>query len=226
MGTLPHILVVDDDSDLQDYLKTLLSESNFVVNTASSGSEALKSVQKIEPDLVLLDLMLPDMNGEGVCKEIKKLYPECPVVMLTAKDEVASKVRGLEGGADDYITKPFEPEELVARVKARLRGAHGEDTILKIADLELNKKTIEVTRAGKVIPLTPQEFKLLEYLMTNKNIVLTRDMILNRIWLYSPDIESRVVDVYVGYLRKKIDSGHKRKLITSIRGFGYTIKET
>lgn len=225
MGVLPIILVVDDDLDLQEYLKSLLIDNNFSAKTASTGSEALKIVSKSEPDLILLDLMLPDMSGESICKEIKKDYPEVPIIMLTAKDEVESKVRGLGTGADDYVTKPFESTELIARIKARLRGNRSEETSIVIGDLELNKKTVEVTRAGKHIVLTPQEFKLLEYLMTNQNTVLTREMILNRIWLYSPDIESRVVDVYVGYLRKKIDSGHDKKLIHSIRGFGYTIRE-
>lgn len=225
MGVLPVVLVVDDDIDLQDYLKSLLIDNNFSVKTASTGSEALKIVSKSQPDLILLDLMLPDMSGESICKEIKKDYPDVSIIMLTAKDEVESKVRGLGTGADDYVTKPFESTELIARIKARLRGNHAEETSIIIGDLELNKKTVEVTRAGKHIVLTPQEFKLLEYLMTNQNTVLTREMILNRIWLYSPDIESRVVDVYVGYLRKKIDSGHDKKLIHSIRGFGYTIRE-
>lgn len=225
MSVLPVVVVVDDDKDLQEYLKTLLIENNFVVKTAYSGTEALKMTSKIEPDLVLLDLMLPDMSGESICKEIKKTHPEVPIIMLSAKGEVESKVRGLEYGADDYVTKPFESTELIARIKARLRGSHAEESILKIADLELNKKTVEVTRGEKRLELTPQEFKLLEYLMTNKNMVLTREMILNRIWLYSPDIETRVVDVYIGYLRKKIDTGFEKKLIQSIRGFGYTIRE-
>jgi two-component system OmpR family response regulator len=131
----------------------------------------------------------------------------------------------LSAGADDYITKPFVADELLARIKTRLRNIQGESKTIKVGDLELDTQTIEVKRAGKLITLTPQEFKLLEYLMNNKGIVLTRDMILNRIWLYSPDVESRVVDVYMGYLRKKIDGNSKHPLLHSIRGFGYTIKD-
>lgn len=221
---IPLIVVIEDDKDLQQYLKDLLVEHNYSVKTASTGSAGIKLILSSSPSLVLLDLTLPDMTGDGVCIEIRKKFPHLPVVMLTGKDTTTDKVRGLSAGADDYITKPFIPEELVARLKVRLRGTGENPSIIKVEDLELNNKTFEVKRAGKIIPLTPQEFKLLEYLMSNKGIVLTRDMILNRIWMYSPDVESRVVDVYIGYLRKKIDGGHKKKLLTSVRGFGYTIK--
>lgn len=219
------ILVVEDDSDLRLYLKNLLIEHGYGVKIASSGATALATVEKAEPDLVLLDISLPDMDGYGVCLELRKKYPTLPIVMLTGKDSVTDKVQGLTIGADDYVTKPFVADELLARIKTRLRTTTTTQSALKLADLELNTKTFEVKRGTKTISLTPQEFKLLEYLLTNKGIVLTRDMILNRIWLYSPDVESRVVDVYMGYLRKKIDSGFKKKLLHSIRGFGYTIKD-
>ncbi len=147
------------------------------------------------------------------------------MVILTAKDAVSDIVQGLNLGADDYITKPFVADEFLARLNARLRKQGATDTILKIADLELNNKTLEVIRSGKRIQLTPQEFKLLQYLMTNKGRILTREMILNRIWLYSSEVETRVVDVYMGYLRKKIDSDFPKKLLHSVRGFGYVIRE-
>jgi len=222
---VPYVLVVEDNKVLRNYLKSLLTEHDYAVKVAQSGSKALEMVEKTKPNLILLDLNLPDMTGESVCIQVKKDSPDTAVVMLTAKDSVESKIQGLKDGADDYVTKPFSSEELLERIKARLRNGSSEQTILKVADLELNKKTIQVKRGKKDIKLTPQEFKLLEYLINNKNIVLTRDMILNRIWLYSPNVESRVVDVYVGYLRKKIDGGFKKKLIHSIRGFGYTIKD-
>lgn len=222
---IPYILVVEDNEDLQEYLRGLLTENDYVVKTTSYGKKAYSMVEKTQPNLILLDLNLPDVAGEVLCRQIKDEYPEVSIVMLTAKDSVESKIQGLKDGADDYITKPFSSEELIARIKTRLKNDFSEESILKIGDLELNKRTIEVKRGDKTISLTPQEFKLLEYLMNNKNVVLTRDMILNRIWLYSPDVESRVVDVYVGYLRKKIDGGFDKKLIQSIRGFGYTIKE-
>lgn len=222
---VPYLLVVEDDTDLQEYLRDLLSENGYTVTTASSGVEALEIVNKTELDLVLLDLKLPDISGEGVCLEIRKKHSNLPIIMLTAKDTISDKVKGLDMGADDYITKPFNTDEFLARIKARIRNTSGETTKIKIADLELDLKSVQVKRGGKIISLTPKEFSLLEYLMQNKGVVLTRDVILNRIWLYSPDVESRVVDVYMGYLRKKIDSGFKKKLLHSIRGFGYTIKD-
>ena len=219
------ILVVEDDRSLQEYLKELLLDNNFSVKTALDGVVALNAIKKTQPDLVVLDLGLPNISGETVCTEIRKNYPEIPVIILTAKDTVGDIVHGLNMGADDYMTKPFEADELIARIKARLRNHEGRRSNIKIADLELDNKTFEVRRNGKLVELTPQEFKLLQYLMNNKGRVLTRDMILNRIWLYSPDIETRVVDVYMGYLRKKIDGNNKKKLLYSVRGFGYMIKE-
>ena len=223
--TLPQILVIEDDPDLQSYLKSFLTENNFSVKTASTASLALKLIEQNEPDLVIMDLVLPDMPGESLCGQIRQQYQKLPIIMLTAKTSVAEKIRGLNLGADDYLTKPFTPEELLARLKSQLRGSLREERILKVADLELNTQKIEAKRAEKLIKLSPREFKFLEYLMNNKGVVLSREMILNRVWLYSPEIETRVVDVYIGYLRKKIDTGHKKKLIHSIRGFGYMLRE-
>jgi len=217
------ILVVEDDQSIQEFLKEYLLDNGYAVDTASDGVQALNSLKKAQPDLVLLDLGLPNVTGEAVCLEIRKKYPDLPVIILTAKDDVSDIVRGLNLGADDYITKPFVSEELLARIKARLR--HGEDVKLQVADLELNNKTFEVKRSEKLIQLSPHEFKLLQYLISNKGRVLTREMILNRVWLYSYEVDTRVVDVYIGYLRKKIDSDFKKKLIHSVRGFGYMIKE-
>ncbi|MBI2019249.1 response regulator transcription factor [Candidatus Daviesbacteria bacterium] len=218
------ILIVEDDIGLQKYLKELLLDNGYSPQTASDGIQALNAISKIPPDLVILDLGLPNMSGESVCQEIKKKYPDLPILILTAKDSISDIVVGLNLGADDYMTKPFVADELLARVKARLRRNEA-DTKLHISDLELDSKTFEVKRGDKNIQLTPQEFKLLEYLMYNKGRVLTRDMILNRVWLYSQDIETRVVDVYMGYLRKKIDGKNPKKLLHSVRGFGYMIKE-
>jgi len=219
------ILVVEDDLGLQKYLKELLLNNQYSVQLASEGVTALSSIDKLPPDLLVLDLGLPDISGESVVKEVRKKHPELPIIILTAKDAVSDIVEGLNLGADDYITKPFMADELLARIKARFRRDKATDTKLRVADLELDEKTMEVKRDNKLIQLTPQEFKLLEYLMRNKGGILTRDMILNRVWLYSQDIETRVVDVYMGYLRKKIDNGYKKKLLHSIRGFGYMIKE-
>lgn len=219
------VLVVEDDPGLQKYLKELLWENAFVVHVAPDGIQALNSLNKLKPDIMILDLGLPNMTGESVCVEAKKKYPELPIIILTAKDTTSDIVEGLNLGADDYMTKPFVADELLARIKARLRGNEDNTGKLAVGDLELDNKSFEVTRAGKSIHLTPQEFKLLEYLMNNKGRILTREMILNRVWLYSPDIETRVVDVYMGYLRKKIDDDHKEKLLKSVRGFGYMIKD-
>lgn len=217
------VLVVEDDQGIQDFLKELLLDNGFAAEVASDGVTALSLMKKSQPDLIILDLGLPNLAGEAVCLEIKKKYPDLPVIILTAKDDVSDVVRGLNLGADDYVTKPFVADELIARVKARLR--HSDEVKLQIADLELNNKTFEVKRGGKPIQLSPHEFKLLQYLISNKGRVLTREMILNRVWLYSYEVDTRVVDVYIGYLRKKIDSGFDKKLIHSVRGFGYMIKE-
>lgn len=219
------ILVVEDDEGIQTYLKELLLDNGYNVVTASDGVTALNIVKKSLPDLVILDLGLPDMSGESVCAQIRKEFPELRVIILTAKDSVNDMVHGLNLGADDYMTKPFEADVFLARVQARLRRKAGIDSKIKVDSLELDTKTLEVKREGKLIQLTPQELKLLQYLMQNKGRILTRDMILNRLWLSSIDIETRIVDVYVGYLRKKIDSGYKKKLIHSVRGFGYMIKD-
>ncbi len=225
LNMIHSILVVEDDPGASRYPKDLLIDNGFSVYLASDGIAALIAVDKEAPDLVVLDLGLPKMSGESVCIEIRKKHPELPVIILTAKDAITDIVKGLNLGADDYMTKPFAAEIFLARIKARLRKAEENNHVIKVGDLELDTKTLEVKRGKKEINLTPQEFKLLQYLMNNKGQVLTRDMILNRIWMYAPDIETRVVDVYVGYLRKKIDNGNDKKLIHSMRGFGYTIKE-
>lgn len=218
------ILIVEDDQGIQDFLKDFLLDNGFSVRTASDGAEALKQFEEIEPDLIILDLGLPNMSGETVCATIKKKTPSLPIIILTARDSSASVIQGFNLGADDYITKPFIADELLARIHARLKNQNGE-AILTVDDLSLNRSTLEVTRGNKQIHLTPKEFKLLEYLMTNKGRILTREMILNRVWLYAPNVETRVVDVYIGYLKKKIDEGAKNPLVKSVRGFGYTIKD-
>lgn len=219
------VLVVEDDKGLQKYLRELLLDNGYAVHTASDGIGALEYFKRGEPDIVVLDLGLPVMGGEAVTQELRKKYKELPILILTAKDSISDKVQGLNLGADDYMTKPFVADEFLARIKARLRKQGGTETILKVADLEMNSKTMEVKREGRHIQLTPQEFKLLQYLMSNKGRILTREMILSRIWLYSSDVETRVVDVYMGYLRKKVDNGFPQKLLHSVRGFGYVIKE-
>lgn len=218
------IAVIEDDDNQREFLNDFLTENGYVVHTVGSGTQATKLLEKLQPDLALLDLGLPDIDGGSLFSQLKKDYPDLPIIILTARNASSDIVKGFNLGADDYITKPYNAEELLARIKARLKHAQTSSK-LKVADLELNIKMFEVKRAGKVIKLTPKEFKLLEYLMVNKGRVLSRDMILSRIWLYSPDMETRAVDVYIGYLRKKVDSSFKQKLIHSVRGFGYMIKD-
>ncbi|MCL5091156.1 MAG: response regulator transcription factor [Patescibacteria group bacterium] len=222
---MKNILIIEDDQDLKEFLKELLTDNGYCVQAVSKGIDGLNQIKKTEPDLAILDLGLPDIDGESVCSQVKKDYPILPIIILTAKEGVANIVRGLDLGADDYITKPFDGDELLARIKARLRNLPGNASKLKISDLEINLPDHEVKRGNKIVNLTPQEFKLLQYLMINKGHILTRDMILSRLWDSSPDIETRVVDVYIGYLRKKIDAEFPQKLIHSVRGFGYMIKE-
>jgi len=216
------VLIVEDDPNIRDYLIEAFKDANYSTVATGDGVEALKIVKDNNLDLVILDLGIESIRGETVCVEAKKINPNLPIIILTARNTSRDVVRGLDIGADDYMAKPFDTEELLARVRVRLKQ-NGSD-ILEIEDLVLNTSTLEVKRGNKKIDLTAKEFKLLEYLMVNSGVVLSRETILDHIWLYSPDIESRVVDVYIGYLRKKVDDGYDRKLIQSKRGFGYTIK--
>ncbi len=200
-------------------------DSGFNTRIVGDGPEAINVVNEQAPDLVLLDIGLPSMSGDVVCREIKKINPKLPIIMLTAQEGTSSVVNSFNQGADDYVTKPFVAEELLARIRSRLRPFGDGETKVIVGDLTLDPKMVKVERAGKEIALTPQEFKLLYYLMANASRVLSRDMILNRVWMYSPDVESRVVDIYMGYLRKKIDKGKSKKLLKSVRGFGYKISE-
>ncbi|MBI4100476.1 response regulator transcription factor [Candidatus Microgenomates bacterium] len=222
----PKILIVEDHKDLQEYLRLIIVENGYTVESAYTGSEAIKALNRSLPDLVLLDLGLPDISGETLCKDFKKKYPDLSIIILTARDTTDDVVHGLDLGADDYIAKPFQAEELLARLKARLRQIkNSSNTPLRIDDLELDGQKVQVKRGSQLIDLTQKEFMLLEYLMRNKGQVLSREMILDRVWAYSNDVESRVVDVYIGYLRKKIDGKSSKKLIHSVRGFGYVIKD-
>ncbi len=216
------ILVAEDDPSILNVIKDILIENNYSVEEAQDGVIAIEAVKRQAPDLLILDLGLPKLTGESVLVEVKKLFPNLPIIVLTAKNHTSDVVKGFELGADDYISKPFELEELLARVRLKLKTE--KDLKLVIDDLVLDAEKVYVERAGKEIKLSPHEFKLLQYLMMNQDKVLSRDMILNRIWQYSFDVDTRVVDVYVGYLRKKIDADHKKKLISSVRGFGYVIK--
>lgn len=217
-----NILLVEDDKSIAEFVKDALTENNYIVKHTSDGAEVLKILKEGITDLVVLDLGIQNISGESVCVEAKKLFPNLPIIILTAKNKAEDVVAGLGMGADDYISKPFDIDELIARIKTRLK--QNSNGIIEVEDLILNTSSLEVKRGEKMIDLTAKEIKLLEYLMRNKGVVLSRERILNHVWSYSPDVETRVVDVYIGYLRNKIDKDFPKKLIESVRGFGYVIK--
>lgn len=223
MAINPTVLVVEDDQDLNHYLSTFLEKNGYLVESLERGSTVLDKVEQTNPDLILLDLKLPDIDGKSLCREIKEIYPQTVIIILTGQTEAQDVVKGFRLGADDYITKPFDNEVLLARIKARLKQAEP-NQLMTVADLQLNPQTMEVKRGEKLIDLTQTEYKLLHYLLENKNQVLSREMILSHVWGYKPEADSRVVDVYIGYLRKKIDQDQSPKLIHSVRGFGYILQ--
>lgn len=218
-----NILIVEDDADVRESLKILLQREGYVVAAVETGSGAIRLLERAPQNLVLLDLGLPDIKGEALCYEIKRNYPQTMVIMITARGTANDLVKGLSLGADDYIAKPFDTEVVIARIHAVLRRTRGEDGVLTCGDLRLDPHTTQVTRNDKKIELTHTEYKLLHYLMLNRERMLSRELILNHVWAYDFEVESRVVDVYIGYLRKKIDSGHPKKYIESRRGFGYRL---
>jgi DNA-binding response OmpR family regulator len=219
------ILIVEDDKALQSVLSDFLKQEGFITETASTGASALSIIDKSPPALVLLDLGLPDIQGESVLQSIRESYAGLPVVILTAKSKPQEIAAGLNLGADDYLAKPFAAEELLARINARIKGPHDQDEIIKLDDLVVDVSRITVKRGKKKINLTKTEFELLKYLLKNKGRVVSRDSILNNVWGYTSDVETRVVDVYIGYLKKKIDSKSEKKLIKNKRGFGYLIDD-
>jgi len=219
------ILIVEKDEKLRNLLEEKLMEEGYGVDSASRGTTALEKVDDFQPDLIVLSSKIKDIKGESICWEIRKEYPDLPVVLIFEKLESEKIRRFFKAGADDFVVKPMDIDNFLARIRARLVEQNTVDTVLKCADLKLDTKKLKVERAGKEIKLTPREFKLLKFLLSNKGKVLTRDVILNRVWSYGSQIESRAVDVYIGYLREKIDEGDDKKLIKTIRGFGYTIRE-
>ena len=223
-----HILVVEDDERIASFIRRGLEAEGYLVDVVQDGREG---VQKgVAPyDLILLDLLLPDQSGHVVCQTLRREQVQTPILMLTAKDALEDKLSGFDHGADDYLTKPFAFEELLARIKALLkrRPSYKEeaDPVLHVADLTLNRSSREVCRGSKVIALTRKEFDLLEFLMSNPNNALSRTSILEHVWGYHYDTMTNTVDVYIGYLRKKVDSGSKTKLIQTVRDFGYKISD-
>ena len=219
------ILVVEDEAKVASFIKRGLEEEHYAVDVASDGEEGVDMVDVYEYDLAILDIMLPKRDGLSVLSHIRKKNNSMPVILLTAKDMLEDKVKGLDMGADDYLTKPFAFEELLARIRALLRRGKPEESLkLVLDDLVLDPVTHIVTRAGEDIPLTAKEYALLEYFMRNPERVLTRTMISEHVWNIKFDTYTNVIDVYISYLRNKIDKGHDKKLLHTVRGVGYMIK--
>jgi two-component system, OmpR family, response regulator MprA len=221
------ILVVDDERAVRDALRRALELQGYEVDLAADGEEALTLLEANgHPDAVVLDILMPGIDGLEVCRRIRRAGDGVPVLMLTARDAVGDRVEGLDAGADDYLVKPFALEELLARVRALLRrGTPSVDGVLRFADLELDPGTREVRRDGDQIELTRTEFNLLELFMTNPKQVLTRSIIFERVWGYDFGFASNSLDVYIGYLRRKTEAGGKPRLIHTVRGVGYALRE-
>ena len=220
-----HILVVEDEVRLATLLRRVLREERHVVDVANDGPSGLSLALNDNYDLLILDLMLPGMDGLEICRALRSKGIQVPILMLTARGAVEDRVAGLEGGADDYLTKPFAMQELLARVKVQLRRGRtpGQDTRLQVGDLTLDLLRHEAQRGDSVIQLTAKEFALLEFLMRHPGQVLTRTQIMDHVWEYDMDALSNVVDIYIHYLRDKVDRGFSRPLIATVRGVGYKI---
>lgn len=220
------ILIVEDEHKIAQALKRGLEQEHYAVDLAFDGEEGFVTAEAENYDLIILDRMLPGKDGLTVCQDLRKNNNHTPVLMLTAKDQVRDRVNGLDAGADDYLIKPFSFEELLARMRALLRRPHEAiNTVLEVADLKLDPATYMASRDGKKISLSSKEFALLEYLMRNTGRVLSKDMIMSHVWDFDADILPNTVEVYVGYLRNKIDKPFKTpNLIHTRRGFGYTLE--
>jgi len=222
------LLVVEDEPNIRELLSTSLRFAGFEVHTAPDGASALKLAESARPDLLVLDVMLPDMDGFAVTRRLRDQGRRMPVVFLTARDDTADKVTGLTVGGDDYVTKPFSLEEVVARIRAVLRrtgGPVGDDSArLEFADLEMDEDSHEVRRGGRLVDLSPTEFKLLRYLLLNPNRVLSKAQILDHVWDYDFRGESGIVESYISYLRRKIDADSDEPLIHTRRGVGYVLR--
>lgn len=220
------ILIAEDERDLNAIIEQKLKKQGYSVDTCFDGMEALDFIDMAEYDAIILDIMMPKADGFYVLEKLREKGKTTPVIFLTAKDSVADRVKGLDSGANDYIVKPFSFDELLARIRAVTRVSFNmASNVLRINDLELDCASHTVKRAGKEIILSSKEFALLEYLMRNKGIVLSREHIENHIWGFEYEGGTNVVDVYISYLRKKIDGASDKKLIRTVRGSGYTIKE-
>jgi DNA-binding response OmpR family regulator len=220
-----YVLLVEDERRLSQVVRRVLEEEGHTVDAAFDGEEGLAMALEGSHDVIVLDVMLPEMDGMEVCRGLRRQKLDTPVLLLTALDSVDDRVRGLDSGADDYLPKPFAFQELLARIRAlgRRKVQGREAAELRVEDLVLDLRRRRAQRAGKSIELSPKEFSLMEFLMRNEGRVVTRTQILDHLWGYDYDSESNLVDVYVAYLRRKVDKGHKRHLIRTVRGIGYAL---
>jgi two-component system OmpR family response regulator len=222
------VLIVDDEPNIRDLLATSLRFAGYEIQTAANGAQAVAAVQESEPDIILLDVMLPDMNGFSVTKKLRSSGIQAPILFLTARDEVEDKITGLTVGGDDYLTKPFSLDEVVARIQAILRRTKTVDTESAVIDagaVVINQDAHEVTIEGKQVDLSPTEYKLLRFLVMNPDRVLTKAQILDHVWEYDFNGDMGIVESYVSYLRKKLDPISSRPLIQTKRGVGYIYKK-
>ncbi len=223
------VLIVDDEPNIRDLLSTSLRFAGFSVHAVANGADAVNAAEKGNPDIILLDVMLPDMNGFSVTKKIRSMGINAPVLFLTARDETEDKITGLSVGGDDYMTKPFSLDEIVARINAILRrtkAAEVEESVLEVGEIRINQDAHEVFVNDTAVDLSPTEYKLLRFLMSNPNRVLTKAQILDHVWEYDFNGEMGIVESYVSYLRKKLDPLTSEPLIQTKRGVGYMYKST
>ena len=226
---ISYIAIVDDDGAIRTALGRALRMENYEVDLFEDGTSALKSIQLRAPDAIVLDLQLPDIDGLEICRRIRRAGDSTPILMLTARDAVNDRVEGLDVGADDYLVKPFDLAELLARLRALLRRRNvteGDETVLRFEDLTLNPNTRDVHRATRKIDLTKIEFDLLELFLQHPRQVLTRDQILDLVWGYNFDSGTNSLAVYIGYLRRKLEEGNEARLIQTVRGVGYALRKS
>lgn len=226
MTTLAHILLVEDEVKLARFVELELTSEGYQISVAHDGIAGLTLARESSPDLAILDWMLPGLPGLELCRRLRATGNKLPVILLTARDEISDRVAGLDAGADDYVVKPFSIEELLARVRAHLRRTQETNLdILHFEDLTLNRKTREVKRQERAIDLTAKEFDLLEYLLNHPRQVYTRDQILENVWGYDFMGDSNIIEVYVRYLRLKLEANQEKRLIHTVRGVGYVLRE-
>lgn len=226
MTALAHILLVEDEVKLARFVELELTSEGYQISVAHDGIAGLTLARESSPDLAILDWMLPGLPGLELCRRLRATGNKLPVILLTARDEISDRVAGLDAGADDYVVKPFSIEELLARVRAHLRRTQETNLdILQFEDLTLNRKTREVKRQERAIDLTAKEFDLLEYLLNHPRQVYTRDQILENVWGYDFMGDSNIIEVYVRYLRLKLEANQEKRLIHTVRGVGYVLRE-